>query len=157
MSKVRCFTGRGYYKYFEHCPFCGSVKVDFDHESFHCPDCGAVVTFDLPEMDYPICDGETDSEKLISRWNRRVGEEITADDLCVMAQKTEREDLVNYQDYIAGQVWGYIVKSAMIGKFSCEVPAKYVKNAEKLRKKKLDVEKKGDIYIVSWRKDIEWD
>ena len=50
MSKIRYFSN-GKYIYFKHCPFCGSVGVDFLGDKFRCPDCGAVVTFDLPKKD----------------------------------------------------------------------------------------------------------
>ena len=156
MSKIRCFDGMGHYDYFKHCPFCGSVAVDFDHETFRCPDCGAVVTFKLP-MREPICDGPADSTEIIERWNRRAGKEITAEDLCVMAQKADMEDRIVYQRHIESQVWEYIVKTATLGKYSCEIPKRYLKDVEKYRKNKFDIEEKGDIYIVSWRKDIKWD
>lgn len=156
MSKIRCFDGWGHYDYFKHCPFCGSVAVDFDYKTFHCPRCGAVVSFNLPERE-PICDGSSDSTRIIEQWNRRAEKETTAEDLCVIAQKADREDRVAYQDYIGEQVWSYIVNSATLGKYSCEIPKRYLKDIEKYKRIKFDVEENGDNYIVSWRKDVEWD
>ena len=136
MSKIRYFSW-GSYEYFEHCPFCGSVAVDFDRKTFRCPDCGAVVAFELPERE-AICDGPSDSDRIVRLRNCRKGADITADDLCVMAQKTTRDDMVNYHDYVKEQVWSYIYKSATLGKFSCEIPKRYVR-VEYYRKLKFDL------------------
>ena len=154
MSKIRYFKWGGY-EYFEHCPFCGSVAVDFDKETFRCPDCGAVVTFDLPERE-SICDGPSDADKMVRLWNNRKGEDITADDLCVIAQKAEKELIYSYQSYIQGEVWSYVVKSATIGKYECEIP-KALASPDFYREKKFDVTEKENSFIVSWKKDIKWD
>lgn len=154
MSKIRFFDW-GSYEYFEHCPFCGSVAVDFNRKVFRCPDCGAVVTFKLPKSE-GICDGPTSANKLVNLWNRRDGYDITADDLCVMAQKADREDLYVYQNYIQSEVWSYVMKSATLGKFECEIPKKFA-SPDYYREKNFDVTEKEDSFIISWKKDIKWD
>ena len=153
--KIRYFNN-GSYEYFEHCPFCGSVAVDFDRKRFHCPDCGAVVTFDLPDRK-SIDDGPTDADRMIQLWNNRIGRETTADDICVIAQKADNEIMEWYQEHIMSQVWSYIVDSATLGKFECEVPERYIDNPDSYRKLKFDVRQNGDVYIISWGKDIKWD
>lgn len=155
MSKIRYFSN-GKYVYFEHCPFCGSVEVDFDRETFHCPDCGAVVSFDLPERE-SYCDGPSESDLIVQLWNNRRIDEITADDLCVTAQKAKKEMLVTYQRYVKEQVWSYITQSATLGKFECEISARYIDDPDSYREMKFDVEKKDNNYIISWNKDIQWD
>lgn len=155
MGKIRFFSN-GKYIYFKHCPFCGSVGVDFLDGKFSCPDCGAVVTFDLHEKEM-ICDGPTDSMKILDRWNRRARKDPTAEDLCVLAQKATKDDLVSYQKYIADEVRSYIYKSAALGKFDCEIPKRYLKDVEEYQNNGFDVKDDGDNYNISWRKDIEWD
>ena len=76
MSKIRLFDW-GSFEYFEHCPFCGSVAVDFDRKTFHCPDCGATVTFDLTESE-DTRDGESDVKRIVQLWNKRARNQITA-------------------------------------------------------------------------------
>ena len=156
MSKIRYPSSRGHYEYFEHCPFCGSVEVDFDGKEFNCPDCGAVVSFKLPDPDYHVCDGSSDSEEILWKWNTRSEGEMTADDLCVMAQKADRETLVVYRSEIKEEVWPYILSSAKLGKFECEIPVKYVDDLEYYTKRKFDVSRNGSNYVISWKKDIQW-
>lgn len=154
--KIRKFT-EGDYIYFKHCPFCGSVAVDYDNKAFHCPDCGAVVTFELQkDKEDFICDGPDDSEMMVYCWNRRPVAEITADDLCIMAQKTEMEHTTVYRKEIENKIWEYVVNAAEIGKFECELPKKYA-NPDFYRKRKFDVTEKTDTFVVSWKKDIKWD
>lgn len=155
MSKIRYFSN-GKYIYFKHCPFCGSVGVDFLGDKFRCPDCGAVVTFDLPKKDI-ICDGPTDSMRLLDQWNRRARKESTAEDLCVLAQKATEDNSISYQRYIADEVRSYIYKSATLSKFDCEIPKRYLKDVEEYQENGFDIKDNGDNYIVSWRKDIKWD
>ena len=154
MSKIRLFDW-GSFEYFEHCPFCGSVAVDFDRKTFHCPDCGATVTFDLTESE-DTRDGESDVKRIVQLWNKRARNQITADDLCVMAQKVSKEKLNVFRREVESEIWSYVVKSARIGKFECELPKEFA-SPDYYRKLKFDVTEKEDSFIVSWKKDIKWD
>ena len=157
MSKIRYFN-MGREEYFEHCPFCGSVEVDFDQTTFRCPNCGAIVTFELPrrEADYAD-DRNTDTDRIAELWNRRGGDSITADDLCVKAQRANRDQSVIYQDYIRKKVWKYICDSAELGMSSCEIPAKLIPHPEEYKKKKFSIKRDCLNYLISWDTGIEWD
>lgn len=153
MSKIRYFSW-GKYKYFNHCPFCGSVEVDFNSKTFSCPECGAVVTFELPKRK-PVFDGATDEEIMINLWNNREGYEDTADDMCIKAQRASKEEL--WKRVIDDKVMDLISASADLGKYECEVPIEFIDNPEEYKEKRFGIEKKDSSYIISWRKDLIWD
>lgn len=157
MSKIRFYNFHGY-SYIEHCPFCGNVEVDFDGKEFKCPECGAVVTFNINNDSRGlICDGPSESDEILSLWSNRKGDEPSADDLCLTAQKAVKDMYVNYHEMIMDDVWGYIEMSARLGKYECEIPVKYLENPESYEERKFKVEKKGDNYIVSWRRNVNWE
>jgi hypothetical protein len=145
-------------EYFKHCPFCGSVEVDFDMKTFRCPGCGAVVTFELPRRQIDYADDRfTDTDRIAELWNRREGNSVTADDLCVKAQRVYRDQSVVYQDYIRKKVWRYIYDSAELGKPNCEIPAKLIPHPEEYKEKNFSIKREGLNYQISWDTGIEWD
>ena len=155
MSKLSWFS-RGYNISFSNCPFCGSVDVDFNGDEFNCPDCGAVVRFRLPEnLERPICDGPSDSEKYIRLWNERKGEEITVNDIYAIAKATVDDPYSFHRRDTLREVWKYINDSADFGKFYCEIPVEFIEDPDYFKEKGFVLEKRGHNWFISWARDSE--